>query len=163
MNQMLKELFFKAEGRYFNEAEGTQLLGYSEALLSHLETAQAIEQAEQDIIGDAAQNVMEEHPDTRTQYGSGGEPRVRRDLTLVLRYASFAMVLQDPDFINDKLAIWLRTILLSLCPPEPLLTGYRGLIIACRQRLSAPDAAAVIPYIEIVLREFERHAGGKPS
>jgi hypothetical protein len=135
MNQILKEMFFKAEGRYFNESEGAQLTSYSEALLSHLETMQTIEQAEPNIIGDAVQNVMQEHPETRTMYGAGGEPRVRRDLSMVLRYATFAMVMQDPDFIHDKLAVWLRVILLSLCKPDTLLTGYRGLIISCRQNL----------------------------
>jgi len=80
----------------------------------------------------------------------------------VLRYAAFAMVLHDKNFIYDKLVVWLCTIMYALCTPEHVALGYRTLIAACRSHLAPPDAEAIVPYVEIVLSEFESYRG-KPS
>lgn len=81
---------------------------------------------------------------------------------MVLRYAAFSMLLQDKAFIYDKLAVWLRTMMLALCKPEQVLSGYYSLVDACRKHLTKADAEAVIPFIQVVIDELEQN-GGKPS
>jgi hypothetical protein len=156
VNRQLKTMLFKAEGRYFDESEAAFLMGYAEATLARLDTAQAIERAEPAILDDVVAAVMSTHPDIQRIHGDGGAPRVRRDQAMTLRYATLAMIQQDPDFIHDKFAVWIRTILGALCALEHVTCGYRALIDACRRHLLPDDAAAVIPYIQIVLDQFEQ-------
>jgi hypothetical protein len=52
--------------------------------------------------------------------------------------------------------------MLALCKPEQVVAGYEALIDACRKNLSGDDAEALVPYIKVVVKEFQSH-GGQPS
>jgi hypothetical protein len=162
MNQQIRELFNKAEGRYFDQNEQAQLESYASGLLARIEAAQAIERAESAILDDVVAAVLKEHAVMSKDYGKAAPQLVRRDQAMVLRYASFSMLMHDKNFIYDKLAVWLRTIMLALCKPEQVLFGYQSLVDACRKNLSHDDADAVVPYIGVVIQEFQSH-GGQPS
>ena len=162
MNQQIRELFNKAEGRYFDEGEQAQLESYASGLLARIEVLQAIERAETAILDDVVAAVMNKHAVITKDHGESASLRVRRDQALVLRYAAFSMLMHDKNFIYDKVAVWLRTIMLALCKPEQVLFGYQSLVDACRKNLSADDAEAVVPYIGVLIEEFQSH-GGMPS
>ena len=162
MNQQIKSLLFKAEGRYFDDREASELESYAEGLLVRADSMQAIERAEKAILDDVVAAVMKKHQIISKDYGPEAEARVRRDQALVLRYATASMLMHDKNFIHDKLAVWLRTIMNALCKPEQVIFGYRALVDACRAHLSPDDAEAVIPYIEVMIAEFES-SGGQPS
>ncbi len=162
MNLQIKEMLDKAEGRYFTELEGQHLLSHAEGMLVRLETLHAIERAEAAIIDETVATVMRAHATLKGDHGNVGDKLVRRDQTMVLRYAAMAMLVHDPNFIYDKMAVWLRTILFALCRPEQVMSGFHALIDACKRHLTAEDAAAVVPYIEVVVRELEEN-GGKAS
>jgi len=159
MNTAIKELFLKSEGRYLNDVEASVLLGYSEGLLSSLDAMQTIERAEAAILDDVVRVVMGKHPAIAQNHGSKAELLVRRDQAMVLRYASFAMLLADPNFIYDKLAVWMRTIVFALVKTDHALDGAYALVEACRAHLPAGDAAAVTPYIQVLINEFEQNRG----
>jgi hypothetical protein len=162
MSIEIKQIFDKAEGRYLEERETEKLLVYADGILSGVESLQAIERAEAGIIDDVVLAVTKKHASLNQDYGKDTALRVRRDQTLVLRYAAFSMLLQDKSFIYDKLAVWLRTILFALCKPEEVLFGYYSLVDACRRHLTKGDSDALIPYIQVLIDEFEAN-GGKPS
>jgi hypothetical protein len=162
MNARIKEIYDRSEGRYFDPGEVSELVGYGESLLSRLDTMQAVERAEKAILDSVVHDVMERHPEMAGEYGKLAIPFVRRDQLLVLRYAAFAALLHDQAFMYDKLAVWLRTILLALCKPEQVVYGFKQLAVACRSHLTPADADAIVPFVEVVIREFESN-GGKAS
>jgi len=160
MNTRVREIFDRSEGRYLSDSEEATLLGYAETLVQRLDAMQAVERAEREILDDVVRAVIARFPDMVSMYGEGADSKVRRDQAMVLRYAASAMVLQDENFIYDKLAVWLRVILYALCRPEHVLVGYSALIDGCRRHLSEPDAEAIVPFIRVLVAEFENNAGG---
>jgi hypothetical protein len=162
MNARIKEIYDRAEGRYFDEGEALELIGYAETVLARLETMQAVERAEKAILDDAVAAVLARFPEYAKQYGPVADPLTRRDLCLTLRYAVFGALLHDKGYIYDKLAVWLRTILFALIKVEEAVFGQQALIAACKAHLTPADAEVVVPHVAMVLREFEIN-GGKPS
>lgn len=157
MNQELEKILRDAEGRYFDEGETAGLIGYADTLLARLDTLQAVERAETAILDDVVAAVMGQHPDMPKAHGADVDKRVRRDQMMVLRYAAFGMVLQDPQFVYDKLACWLRSIMYALCDVRQVVAGYEALVQALHTHLTAEDAALMERYVRVVLDEFQQH------
>lgn len=160
MNTQVQDVFRRSEGRYLNDKESQTLLTYAENLLAQLDTMQALERAEATIINDVAEAVMQAYPGMSKDHGAIARDLVRRDQTLLLRYASFGALLQDQNFIYDKFAVWLRTILFALCDVRQVVFGMKALIDACNRHLSPVDAEHVVAHIRVVLTEFETHMAG---
>jgi len=157
MNAELKNLFRRAEGRCLDDIEAGQLRDYAEGLLSRLAIATAIERAETSILDDVVAVVLAGMPNMSGAHGQDADQKVRRDQMMVLRYATHAMVAHDPNFIYDKLSVWLRTILVALVPHEIVMVGYRALLEACARHLTPSDHAALLPYLRIHIDEFASH------
>jgi hypothetical protein len=162
MNQQVSDLLFRAEGTFFAESDASTLLTYADGVLARLEAVQAIERAETAILDEVVDVVFGQHPSIPDQHGTGASFRVRRDQAMVLRYATTAMLMHDEGFIRDKLAVWLRTIMLALCKPEAVMLGYRALMTACDHHLAAEDAAAIRPYVQVMIDEIAPSVG-RPS
>jgi hypothetical protein len=159
MNLQVKEIYQQSEGRYLSESEGLQLESYANGVLASLDTMLAIKRAEKAIIEEVAASVRKKHTTLEKDHGADVELRVMRDQMMTLRYATFAMVLHDPNFIYDKFAVWFRTILLSFVPLDYALTGFNALVAGCKKHLTPADAEAVIPYINVVITEFQKSGG----
>jgi hypothetical protein len=157
MNQELKKIFSDAEGRYFDEAEEAALIGFADTVLQRLDTMRAVERAESAILDHVVQSVVEAFPDMLTSHGPETDQRVRRDQMMVLRYATFGAIHQDPGFVHDKLACWLRIIMYALCDVQQVIYGYEQLIVAVHQHLPADDAQLIERYVRVVLDEFQQH------
>jgi len=162
MNQQVSDLLFRAEGEFFAESDAATLLTYADGVLARLETVQAIERAETAILDEVVDVVLGKHPSIPDHHGTGAAFRVRRDQAMVLRYATTAMLMHDQGFVHDKLAVWLRTIMLALCKPEQVIAGYRSLLGACEHHLASEDAAALAPYIQVMVDEIAPYVG-RPS
>jgi hypothetical protein len=162
MNPQIRDLFRNSEGRYFDQREQAELEAYAAGLLARVESVQAVERAEPAILEELVTVYLTKHKVFAKEYGPAAELLLRRDNTLVLRYAAFSMLMHDKNFIYDKLAVWLRTVLNSFVKTENILFGYHTLIDACRRNLPPDDAEALIPYIKVVVTEFEQN-GAQPS
>ena len=157
MNQELAKILADAEGRFFDEGEAAGLVGYADTLLARLDTLQAVERAEEAILDDVVHTVMGHFPELTKVHGPETDKRVRRDQMMVLRYAAFGMVMQDPQFVYDKIACWLRSIMYALCDVRQVVAGYDALIGALHTHLTAEDAALMERYVRVVLNEFQQH------
>lgn len=162
MNQQVSDLLFRTEGQFFSETDSSVLMTYADGVLARIETMQAIERAEPAILDEVVDAVIGKHPAIPDQYGADAVLRVRRDQAMVLRYAATAMLIHDQGFVQDKLAVWLRTIMLALCKPEQVIAGYRALLAACEHHLAAEDSAALAPYIQVMIDEISPYVG-RPS
>jgi hypothetical protein len=159
MNDEINTTLRRAEGRYLNDNERATIEAYTDGMLYRLQTMQAVERIENVLLDEVVEAVLRAHPEINEIHGPGGAPRVRRDQALVLRHATMAMVLDDPNFLYDKLAVWLRSILSALCAVEHVMTGHRAMVLACRTHLPEPDAVLVVPFLQIVIDEFAKGGG----
>jgi phosphoglucomutase len=157
MNQEIKDLFKSSEGRYFEYGEAARLRSYAESMLGRVESIQAIERAESTIVADAVDAVGKRYAGGFTENGPMAMQLAQRDFAMVIRYAAASMLMADPNFIHDKLAIWYRTIIFAMVKPEMVVFGFKALVEACRRHLSAADTVALLPYLAIVVNELESH------
>lgn len=155
MNDQVRELLFRTEAEFPDDAARSTLLGYADGMVARLESMHAIERAEGAILDEVVGVVLGKHPAIPEVHGSTAAQSLRRDQAMVLRYAAMAMLVHDEGFIRDRLAVWLRTVMLAVCKPEQVLVGYRALLAACEHHLTQEDAAAIAPYIRVMIDEFE--------
>lgn len=162
MNHHLRDLLRAREGTFLSDVD-TQVLGaYAEGVLARADTMQTIERAENAILDDVVEEVMSEHPDMVSHHGSDAPQRVRRDQAMLLRYATTAMLLHDQSFVHDKLAVWLRTIMVAMCRPDQVMLGYRALERACQRHLAPEDATAILPYVRVMIEELQPYTTRTP-
>jgi len=154
MNRQLKEMFDRSEGRYFTELEEKQLLGYASGLTERLDMMDAIAEAEESVLDDVCAQLDKRFPEIPEEHGESGHAKVRRDLGLVLRYAALSMVFRDPDFIHDKLACWLRTVLFALSNRERVTIAFELLADAAHRHLAEDTAKEIAPHLEVITHEF---------
>jgi hypothetical protein len=116
---------------------------------------QAVQRAEAAIVEEAVAQAMANFRQMKDENGPAAPHFAKRDFTMFLRYAAASHVLVSPNFIYDKLIVWYRTIIFALVRPEMIVMGFRKLIEACKHHLSADDAQAITPYLELVITELE--------
>jgi len=155
MNRSIRRLLDSTDGKLPSDIESEQILGYAEALVARLDLHRVIEQAEPTILADAVDILRKRFPEMDGEHGLAAFDQSRRDLGLVLRYATFAMVMRDPDFIHDKLAVWFRTIMFALSNPKRVRESLVALEESVTRNLPAMSARELVPYIQVVSKEFQ--------
>jgi hypothetical protein len=154
MNLEFEQLMRNAEGRYFTDDEEKQLRGYAQGIERRIETMRAIERAEEAILDDVLNAVLAKYPSVTKRHGDGTDERIRRDQMMVLRYAAFAMLVRDPDYMHQKISVWLRTIMFALCKSEEVSFGYRQLAKAVKEHLTPEDSEQILPFLQVHIDEF---------
>lgn len=83
--------------------------------------------------------------------GGFGPDKCYRDVSTVYRHCVFAMLCDDLPMLENKLLIWLRTILQSLSFPgetESISATYTLLRKEVNRQLSKEDAALLDPFFQ---------------
>lgn len=112
----LLSVWKEAESRHLTDDE---LQLYLEALPDFAERARAareVRQHEGEVVNKAIQAVFSVYP-----YESNHEfatAKCTRDVRYVSAYATMAMLMADGQWLDDKLLIWLKTILQSFSFPD---------------------------------------------
>jgi len=159
MQTQARSILYKPTTRYMTETEEAEVRTYADGLLARLPLMAALEQSEKAIVDEALNRLMARHPQLARNHGADTEQRGRRDMTFVYRYAALAMLLDDQDLMRDKVAVWMRTIVLALMPKEPMVYGYEQMIELVRARFDEATARLLTPHIEVVLNELSRERG----
>lgn len=115
-NPVLRELFKGAEARHFNEEELASIQREHPELELELETARAVRECDVAIIGRVVKEVYSQYP--YDQHHDHANPKCIRDVRYVIAYACHAMIARDPKWLEDKLLIWLKTILQAFDFPD---------------------------------------------
>jgi hypothetical protein len=116
LDPTLAEVFKKAEARFFTEDELSAIVAKRPDLSGHVEAARQIDEISEQVVGRAMEELFAQYPYDKIYK----ECRVKipRDVTYVLAYCVHSMVAEDPKWLDDKLLIWLRTILMSFEHPD---------------------------------------------
>ncbi len=147
MNTTMQKIFSEAEGRYLEDQEFQELQNYASSLPERVRASQAVEKAEEAIVSAAVDKMMQGFPELQKKHDSL-EGKATRDVSLVLRYCTLAMVRDDMDFLEKKLLYWLRTILQSFFARRVLDVTYRELAMASQRHLDDDTLRLVAPYLK---------------
>ena len=110
MNRQLMDMLTASEGRYLTRAEQDTLREFAQGLEARLAAIAEISSKETLIVERTVKEVFAAYPDIAKKYKNAMQTCIR-DETLVLRYATLAMVRDDPQYLNDTLLSWMATIL----------------------------------------------------
>ncbi len=112
----LKMIFKAAESRQLTPQE---LEEYQRVVPEHTDRAEAareIAKTEQAVVQKTVEDIFAIYPFEGNH--PGASPKCLRDVRYVSAYATLAMLMEDPKWLEDKLLLWLRTILLAFEFPD---------------------------------------------
>lgn len=146
MNQEIEAMLCDAEGRYLEATEQSLLIDYANSLEDRLRTMRALQQHEATIVEATMEALFKEFPEMKTNHVDAHKKGLR-DLTLVLRYNSMAMVRDSMEFLEQKLLHWFRTIIEAFDMSKPLVYAYDQLEAQTQHLLSEEDFEFIAPYL----------------
>jgi hypothetical protein len=148
MKLQIHNILHRAEGRYLTEQEGASLRGWASGLEERLAAMAEVHRNEETIMQTVMKAITAGYPDFLRKYSQGSEKGIR-DMSIVLRYAAHAMVLQDMTYLEDNLLNWLGTVLRGIgFTPQFLEDAYGTMERASRDQLSPKAAGLIAPYLE---------------
>ena len=151
MNSDIRTIFYESEGRYLSTDEKAKIVDYMPAFQKRMKIAEMIEEAEDSAVRFCIDNTRKRYPNF-DKYHDKAWAKAFRDVQLTTRYATQAMLLDEPKILRDKLLYWLRTILAGLnFTPEFNRDTYTYLTEGFRQSLP-PDAFGEFePFLSLVI------------
>ncbi len=137
----LANMFRQAEGKYFTDAEFAKLESLYPNLKAHIEAAKDVRAKETGIVGRSVKEIYTMYP--YEQHHEHATAKCVRDARYVLSYATLSMLIDDPRWFEDKLLIWMKTILQAFEFPE---TGQTEAMREAFSRIDPALAAKLKPF-----------------
>lgn len=147
MNRQLMDILTASEGRYLNSMEQDTLREFARGLEARILAMTEISSKEQQIVERTVKEVFAAYPDIAKKYKNAMQTCIR-DETLVLRYATMAMVRNDPQYLSDTLLTWMATILKGVGFAGQFIEDtYKTLALNASKELSPTTAKLLQPFL----------------
>jgi hypothetical protein len=149
---LLDKIVADEPGRYLTTEEQDTLLRESRYLEPRITAARDAQAHEADIVKRAVDAVLKRH-DFRGRYTHGAE-KCYRDVGNVYRWCAFAMLVDDRKMLEDKLLLWMRSVIQSLDFPganESIRMTYTLLLDESRRALRPASFQLMEPFLRAAL------------
>ena len=143
MMPKIQELINQAQDRYLASDELGLMEGYISSLPDRLKLYKLIRDREIDILQAVADQVPTELPNVTDEELESGV----KNLILVLRYSSMAMLLNDENFLKQRLLNWLEGIMSMRDMRRLNETLYKLLNQGLKQQFSSTQLTLIQPLI----------------
>lgn len=110
MNDRIRKIINASDSRYLNKDEMKDILAYTTSLPARFKAAGQVEQHEVAAVRSCIDEMRKRYPNLEKFHAKGWD-RSYRDVQLVVRYIVQSMILDDAKVMDDKLLLWLRTML----------------------------------------------------
>ena len=161
MNKRIKQIINGSDSRYLNNGEMKEILAYTNSLPQRFKAAGLIEKAEADTVRYCIDQMRARYPGLE-KYHMKGWDRSYRDIQLVVRYMVQSMILDDASVMEDKLLIWLKTMLSGVdLTPQFVADTWDFILEGFRQKLPADVFELLEPFVvrtKEVLSDFPEPA-----
>lgn len=137
------------DGRYATDEELQFLSDYLQSFDLRLSAYTRLQGAEATIIQQVQTKLRSLDP-TLLQNGSEDlTAKWRRDTIRVLRYSAVAMLLNDADWLRDRLLYWMQTVMKAFGAQRSCDATYQLMQEVVRQHLTPPEARLFCPILEL--------------
>lgn len=153
MLSQLERLSQEIDGRYASDAELTFAIDYVRSFNLRIQTYQKLQEIESTLVQQAYVKIRAIDP--TIFIGKNREDLSRQcvyDLTCGLRAIAAAVLLNDPDSLQEQFLQWLQTIMRSLGKTRTCDIVYSTLQEVVKQHLTPPQANLVCPLMELSRR-----------
>jgi Phycobilisome protein len=153
MLSQLERLSCEMDGRYANDAELQFLTDYVQSFDLRVQTYQKLQAIESVLVQQAYGKMRSLDPSIFV--GANREDLTRKchfDMVIGLRTAAIAVLFNDPNALQDRLLLWLQTIMRALGKERTCNVLYTALQEVVKQNLSPAQANLVCPFLELSRR-----------
>lgn len=155
----LERLSIETDGRYATSEELEFLKLYFASFNLRLKTYQKIHQYETEIIQTIQNKIQLNYPKTFIRGSTNVTQKWRLDTVRVLRYSAMALLINDPNYLKERLLIWFSTVLQALQVQDLTKLTYQTMTEVIVNYLTQEEQALFLPLIELNLKILCR----KPS
>lgn len=147
MNRRIQEIFTTAEGRYLTKEEQDYIEQTAASVAARLRAMQEVSEKEVTIVDATIREVMRAYPDLEQKYRAA-KPKGTRDIALALRFATSAMVRNDPAAFQSELLSWFNTILKGVGLSASFVEDtYKTLERMAARELTPPSMEKMAPFL----------------
>lgn len=112
----LRKMFIAAESRHLDSPELELYRATLPEQAHRIKAAQEIKLVQAEVVSTTIGEVFDIYPFLENHELAQG--KCYRDVSYVAAYITLAMLMDDPEWLRDKLLLWLKTILQSFCFPQ---------------------------------------------
>jgi CHAD domain-containing protein len=155
MLSQLERLSCEVDGRYANDAELQFLTDYVQSFNLRVQTYQKLQEIETVLVQQAYTKMRSLDPSIFV--GPNREDLTRKchfDMVIGLRAAAMAVLLNDPDALQERLLLWLQAIMRALGKERTCNVLYTALQETVKQNLPPAQANLVCPFLDIARRSL---------
>ncbi len=162
MNRRIQEIFTAAEGRYLTKEEADGISQYAASVDARLRVMQEVAEKENAILEGTMREVLRAYPDLEQKYRAV-RPKGTRDIALALRFATSAMVRNDPVALQSELLSWFNTILKGVGLSSSFVEDtYKTMERIAARELSPSAMEKMSPFLsQLTLALSSRRSEGK--
>ena len=138
-----------ADGRYATDEELQFISSYLQSFEVRLSAYTRLQGAEATIVQQVQIKLRSLDP---TLLHSGAEDvtaKWRRDTIRVLRYSAIAMLLNDADWLRDRLLYWMQTVMKAFGAQRSCDATYQLMQDVVQQHLTPAEARLFCPILEL--------------
>ncbi len=145
----LKKLSFDTDGRYAADFELQFLIDYLKSYPLRLSAYQKLQAAEVQIVRQVEAKVRSQDPSLLMGNQGDLTAKWRRDTVRVLRYSSCALLIDDAQYLQETLLLWMQTIMRSFGAQPSCNATYAIMQDVVRQYLTPGEAELFCPILEL--------------
>jgi hypothetical protein len=145
MLSQLARLSVAADGRYASATELQFLRDYFKSFNLRLSAYQKIQAAEKEIIRQVQAKVQSIDPNLLNNGSEDATSKWRLDTVRVLRHTAAAMLINDPERLQNRFILWFKTVLRALDVERSAEITHQVMLEVVRQHLTPEEAALFSP------------------
>jgi hypothetical protein len=149
MLSQIQSLSRRVDGRYATDAELQFLDNYAQSFSLRAQTYRKLQVAEPLIVKQVQAKMQEIDP---TLFNHGNEDmsaKWKRDTIRALRYSAIAMLLDDPNTLQERFLIWFQTIMRAFNAQRSCDITYDVMQDIVKQHLPPIQANLFCPILEM--------------
>lgn len=150
MLSQLEHLSREIDGRYASDAELIFAIDYVRSFNLRVQTYQKLQAIESTIVQQTYAKMRAVDPTIFT--GRKQEDLTRKcnsDLVSVWRATALAVLLNDSDVLQERVLLWLQTIMRALGKEKTCDIVYSALQEIVKEHLTPPQAELICPILEL--------------
>lgn len=149
MLSRLERLAIDVDGRYANDNELQFIMEYAQSYDLRMRTYVKVHSLEATIVQTVYQKMRTIDPSLFMSGKDDVSAKWKRDTLRVLRYSAVAMLLDDPEGLQERLLFWMQTIMRAFGAQRSCNVTYEVMQDVVRQYLTPVEATLFCPILEL--------------
>ncbi|MBE9144567.1 globin family protein [Planktothrix mougeotii] len=147
----LQRLSVEADGRYATPEELEFLKSYLETFRYRISAYQKLQKYEPIILQKIHHKLIKTNPQIFMKGSINFTSKWRLDTIRVLRYSAMILLINDPDYLQERLLIWFATILQAFKVQDITELTYQAMSDVLEDYLTPEEKNVFFPLIELNL------------